>query len=384
MDAERTHADRPETAPSARPIEVLVAGHLCLDLSPAMGHLSPDLLVRAGALHEVGALVISTGGAVANTGLALVRLGVETGLMAAIGDDGVGEMTRAYLTAHAPNAVLALHTETRAPSSYSVVLAPAETDRVFLHCVGVNAHFGYDTFDWRIVEAARIVHLGYPPLLPRLYSDGGEELARIVAQIRARGALVSLDMSLPDRQAAAGRADWRAILNRVLHSVDIFVPSIEEIVFMLRPALHARWHEAALDSIAVRELDAMADELLAFGPSIVGFKLGAHGLYMKTHRETARLSGLVDAQAWSDVRIVQRAFVPAVFHNSTGAGDCAFAGLLTALLRGLEPARAAQLACAVGACSVEAPTADGGIVHADAALMRIDAGWPLSTRGLMM
>lgn len=40
-----------------------------------------------------------------------------------------------------------------------------------------------------------------------------------------------------------------------------------------------------------------------------------------------------------------------------GAGDAAYAGLLAAMLRGLPPQAAAEMACAVGACCVEAPDA---------------------------
>ena len=66
---------------------IIVAGHICLDLTPrfpesALSTLIPGSLVRVDQMH------CSVGGAVANTGLALHQLGVKTRLMGRIRDVG--------------------------------------------------------------------------------------------------------------------------------------------------------------------------------------------------------------------------------------------------------------------------------------------------------
>jgi sugar/nucleoside kinase (ribokinase family) len=47
--------------------------------------------------------------------------------------------------------------------------------------------------------------------------------------------------------------------------------------------------------------------------------------------------------------------------DTTGAGDCFYAGLLTGLLRGLSPGDAGRLGAAAGACCVAALGATAGI-----------------------
>lgn len=61
--------------------------------------------------------------------------------------------------------------------------------------------------------------------------------------------------------------------------------------------------------------------------------------------------------------------------GTTGAGDCTIAGFLAALLRGDGPAQAATSATAVGASSVEAPDATGGVPPWPELAIRLDAGW---------
>lgn len=66
------------------------------------------------------------------------------------------------------------------------------------------------------------------------------ELFRPGRLIETRHLDVSLDMALPDSESPAGKADWQGILENILPHVDIFVPSIEEILFMLDRPQYAR------------------------------------------------------------------------------------------------------------------------------------------------
>ena len=73
--------------------EVVVAGHICLDIIPEMKARDDGAfaLPDPGTLLAVGPAAVSTGGAVSNTGVALHRLGVETRLLGKVGDDLFGQ-----------------------------------------------------------------------------------------------------------------------------------------------------------------------------------------------------------------------------------------------------------------------------------------------------
>ncbi|MDR1294973.1 MAG: hypothetical protein LBK59_08460, partial [Bifidobacteriaceae bacterium] len=71
--------------------DVLVLGHLCVDLMPsALGPIAFD----AGGLRTAGPLHMRLGGAVAGTGRALVELGLPVRAAAAVGEDSLGGIVR--------------------------------------------------------------------------------------------------------------------------------------------------------------------------------------------------------------------------------------------------------------------------------------------------
>ncbi len=358
--------------------DVIVSGHLCLDLIPRMAHVPLDALATPGRLFEVGPLDIGTGGVVSNTGLALHRLGVSVRLMATVGDDLLGQLIIACLRDHDPALSALITVRPGQPSSYTVVLSPQKVDRIFLHCTGTNADFGADDIDPALLAGARLFHLGYPPILPRLIANQGQELVSVYRRAKETGVVTSLDLTLPDPDGPSGQADWPTILARTLPHVDIFVPSINEILFMLRRADYDAWRGDVLPHLTADYLGSLADELLAMGVCVAGFKLGTLGLYLRTASAAClgRLARLpLNAADWAEVQVWTPAFQADVV-GTTGAGDAAYAGLLAAMLRGMAPQEAARWACAVGACCVEASDATSGIRTWQETQARLEAGWP--------
>jgi sugar/nucleoside kinase (ribokinase family) len=213
-------------------------------------------------------------------------------------------------------------------SSYTLVLAPEKVDRIFLHCPCTNNVFGVASVDFSLVAGAKLFHLGYPSILPRLMVDDGAELQAIYRQAKATGVVTSCDTSLPDPQGLAGRVDWSKILRNALPYVDIFVPSIEEIVFMLRRADYEAWHGDVLPHLTADYLADFAAELLDMGAVIAGFKLGEMGIFLQTaHAE--RLPVWNACQSPSPNGPHTRAYSPAFEVNlvgTTGAGDSAMRG----------------------------------------------------------
>jgi sugar/nucleoside kinase (ribokinase family) len=356
----------------------VVAGHVCLDIIPELRGGAPG----PGALAVCGPAALSTGGAVSNTGLALAKLGVPTRLAGKIGDDLFGRNVVALLGAAGRELAAGMVPAPGEVTSYSVVLSPPGQDRSFLHCPGANDTFGADDVPEELLAGAALLHFGYPPLMRRMCADGGAECAKLLRRVRAAGLTASLDMARPDPASPAGRVDWRAWLARVLPEVDIFLPSVDELLFMLdRPRFEELESRpgglvAALDG---ELLAALAGEILALGVAVAVVKLGAAGLYLRSSADRARLAHAGRAAPRGDEWAGRELYAPCFaveVAGTTGSGDCTIAGFLAGLLRGLAPEETLESAVAVGACSVEVADATGGVRGWDRTRARIAAGWP--------
>jgi len=367
---------------------VVVAGHVCLDLIPQLAGRAD---VRPGRLAVIGPAAVSTGGAVANTGLALHRLGVPVRLVGKVGDDLFGRAVLDVLRGHGPHLADGMVVAIGETTSYSIVISPPGVDRSFLHCPGANDTFAAADVRPEALVGARFFHFGYPPLMRRMYEDGGRELRRLFDVARGAGLATSLDLCQPDPTSDAGRADWRRVLANALPVVDLFQPSIDELLYMLdRPAFDRLTGGEPLAAVVdLQRLAAIAGELLDCGSAVVALKLGEHGLYVRTSADRGRIEGFCrragqpDAvPAWLDRQVLSPCFRAARVVGTTGSGDCTIAGLLAAVARGEGPVDAATAATAVGACNVEAADATGGVVPWAAVADRVRAGWDRLPLGL--
>ena len=122
--------------------KVIVAGHICLDITPLFPSEKIEKvadIMLPGKLIEMGGVDVHTGGAVANTGLAMKILGADVSLMGKVGNDAFGEMVLSILDKYdAKTGMLVAENES---TSYSVVLAMPGIDRIFLHHPGANHTF---------------------------------------------------------------------------------------------------------------------------------------------------------------------------------------------------------------------------------------------------
>jgi len=367
-------------------VEVIAAGHICVDLIPQFTTDAGDNLsayLTPGRLSEVGPMPLATGGSVSNTGLALKRLGVDTRLMGKVSDDLLGRAILEIVSSYGPELAEAMIVVPGETSSYTVVISPPHIDRMFLHCPGANHTFGADDVRYDLVAEARIFHFGYPPYLGRMYADDGREMIDMFRRVQEVGATTSLDMAMPDPAGPSGQVDWQAILRDTLPYVDLFMPSAEEWLFM---ADRRRFEELTasvgpagmLAALRVDDIRALGSQALEMGAKIIVLKLGERGIYMRTAPRIGDMGrgGPLDPAPWQGQEMWVPTFVPDRLVGTTGAGDATIAGFLAALLRDMPPARALTIAAAVGACNVEAADALSGVRTWTATLARIKAGWP--------
>jgi sugar/nucleoside kinase (ribokinase family) len=215
-----------------------------------------------------------------------------------------------------------------------------------------------------------------------MYSNEGIDLEKMFSEVKLSGVTTSLDMVMVKPNSQAGQANWEKILQRTLPYVDIFIPSIEELMILLHIDPDVTQYlplEKRISSSQVDFLRRLADRLLGWGAGVVCFKLGKAGMYLRSANQErlakfgkgapAKLSDWENREIWSPAFVIDK------YCGSTGAGDSAIAGFISALLRKESPERTLMFACGVGACNVEAADALSGLRTWEETTDRIGAGW---------
>ena len=364
--------------------KIIAAGHICIDITPVFPKGTKcsgigELLVPGRLIH-MDAADVHTGGSVANTGLALKLLGADVRLLGKVGNDAFGTMVKDILVSYGAGGLVV---DEESTTSYSVVVAVPGIDRIFLHSPGANNTFTNADIPEEALTDASMFHIGYPPVMRKLYENDGAELAAILRRVKEHGIATSMDMTNIDPNSEAGKIDWVKILEATLPDTDFFVPSFEELCFMLNreryDALSTRGGDMTENLNMLRDVKPLADKCLELGCKAVLIKCGISGMYYKTSGKAdmeqvgSRLE--LDASAWADREGIQPCFRADQVLSGTGAGDTSIAAFLMAAAEGKSPEQCAALAAAEGACAVTAYDALGGLKKLDELEARIASGW---------
>ncbi|QQO09550.1 carbohydrate kinase family protein [Breznakiella homolactica] len=362
--------------------KIVSAGLLCLDIMPVFKEgprKEIQELLSPGKLIEIDNADIHTGGSVANSGLAFQYFGADVTLMGKIGRDYFGTLVEKILAGYGIHEGLIVSPD--CGTSYSVVLSPPGIDRIFLHYPGASNFFDYSDIDFGKVEGADLFHFGYPTVMQRLYGNNGSELIRIFREVKDLGILTSLDMAAIDPSSDAAKPDWRVILKDLIQYVDFFVPSVEELCFMLDRERHAEWLDRSKGKDVTLVLDLeqdikpLADQLIDWGAKIVLIKCGAPGMYLRT-ADAGTLTALgPQYEPWAGTDVFEASYQEERYCSGTGAGDVSLAAFLMAAIEGYSPQRCLQLAAGAGACCVASYDALSGLMSFEEMIKKIEAGW---------
>jgi len=366
--------------------KVIVAGHICIDITPVFpNRIIQNIgeVLKPGKLIEMGRAEVSTGGAVANTGLAMKILGADVTLMGKLGTDEFGDMICSILDKH--GAASGMIRSGEVSTSYSVVLAVPGIDRIFLHNPGANNHFHTEDIADEMLKDADLFHFGYPTLMKSMYENNGFELLELFKKVKSFGCATSLDLSSVDPDTDAGKADWKAILSSVIPYVDFFVPSVEELCYMIDRERFDEWQRRAegRDITEVlnqdNDIKPLAEKCMELGAKVLLLKCGKKGMYFctadKKTMESIGEKARPDVSAWADRVIFEKSYIPDRVLSGTGAGDTSIAAFLTAMLNGETPEMSLHLAAATGACCVAAYDALSGLKSMYELKDKIEAGW---------
>ena len=365
--------------------KVIVAGHICLDITPIFPSDQrkelKDILIP-GKLTNVDEADVHTGGAVANTGLAMKILGADVKLVGKIGEDSFGQLIMNILDKY--NVSDKMISSPNTSTSYSIVISPPGVDRIFLHNSGANDDFVADDISEDMLKDVSLFHFGYPPLMKNIYKNQGEELLKIFKNMKAHNIATSLDMAAIDPLSEAGNIDWNSILERVLPYVDFFVPSVEELAFMID---REKYDELVIKAngkditsiLYINDVKPLADKLINMGAKVVLIKCGAPGIYYKTG-DKDKLSSIssnikLNLNSWSNREGFEKSYEPQKVVSGTGAGDTSIAAFLTAMLREYSFEKCMQLATATGASCVSTYDALSGIKPLNELEEIINRGW---------
>ncbi len=216
--------------------DIVCLGEALIDFVPTVTGLG---------LAAAETFVKAAGGAPANVAAGVARLGVPSGFMGMVGDDGFGHFL-AYTLAAAGVALPGLRFTGAAPTALAAVSLRADGDREFLFYGNPAAHmlFAPEDVDEAVIRHASILHFGSISLV------GGPARAATLHALEIahrHGVRVSYDPNLrlalwPDAEAA------RAGMRLGLSHADIVKIGEEEIEFLIGDACdtiegaRALWH----------------------------------------------------------------------------------------------------------------------------------------------
>jgi sugar/nucleoside kinase (ribokinase family) len=266
-------------------VSILVVGDVALDVVATHS----GSVVHGGDVRAKVALTI--GGAGANTAAWLAWSGVETVLVARVGDDVAGR--RAFEELTTIGVRCAFQIDPAASTTCVVVLVDGNGQRSMLPDRGAGGNLSASGLGSELLRDATHLHLSGYVLLDASSRDAG---IAMLATAREAGLTTSVDP-----QAAALITDPAAFVEE-LRGVDVLLPNLDELEVLTGSRDPAS--AAAL-------LDTVGAVAVTTGPA------GA---------------------SWVDRNgVVSVPSVPSECVDSTGAGDAFDAGLLAALLAGGSP-----------------------------------------------
>ncbi|MCH2202655.1 MAG: carbohydrate kinase family protein [Fuerstiella sp.] len=306
-------------AENSRTIDCIVCGEICVDLPVYTVDRSRPLIECS--IGYVDSILPGSGGIVANSGIAMARLGLRTSAFGCIGDDLWGRFLRKRLVDEGVG-TSQLVTVKDSASSVTVVVGGDDGEHTFLFHAGASQRFNRSIIEQRIevFEQCKYALFGYYALMPALE----DELSDVFRQLRGSGCRIALD--------TAGGGGSMTPLDRILPHVDIYIPSLAE----------------AQSQTKQRDPQSMVELYRRHAPhALLGVKLGDQGALL--------------SPACGEWIHIDPVTPPGLVIDTTGAGDCFYAGLITGLVHGRSVAESGKLGAAAGACSVTRTGAVDGV-----------------------
>lgn len=293
---------------------------VCLGLIVSDVIVKPVIkLPQRGKLELVSNIQLHTGGCALNTAFVLSKLGIKTGIIGRIGNDGFGEFILKKLKEMKIDTKNLIIDKINSTST-TAVLVSEDGERSFLHSTGANSNLSEKDIDFKLLSNYKILHIGGTFLMNKLE---GKPLGRVLKKAKEMNIITSVDTCWDPE------GKWYELIHPLLKFTDIILPSYDEAVMISRK----------------KKPEDIADFFLNRGPKIVIIKMGDRGCFIKNHNQSYTIPAL-------KVKVV----------DTTGAGDAFVGGFLTGYLKGWGLKQSGIFANAVGALCVSSLGAFSGIL----------------------
>ena len=288
-----------------------------------LGGLVQDLLVQPVPRNlfdedgvHVDSMKFSVGGDAANESTVMAKLGVKVILGTEAGDDETGRGLIRYMESQGVDCGNVVY---RGEQKTNIVMIEEDGQRHFVVLSSNSRRFGEkEDFDYGLLDEVRFISVGSIHIARAL----DENLAVYFKAAQEKGVVTVADM----------------VGNRYNQSLEDFKEIAKYTDYLIPSEIEAQ------ELTGLDDPEAIAEELLTWGPKGVIIKLGGKGSYIRS----AEGGCYVDA-------------FPVKAIDTTGAGDNFAAGFVTALTRGWNFRQSAEFASAVGSLSTESIGATTGV-----------------------
>lgn len=257
---------------------------------------------------------ITPAGTAGGTALNFKKLGFDTYVSSAIGNDLRGRLLVQLLNERGINTD-AFQVIEGTPTTGSVIPIRKDGSRPALHLVGTEICYDAAKAPWGLIKQADVVHYGAPEF------QGGAAVAKVLRAAKDGGAWTSADL------LAGGSKLVVTWMKEALPYVDFLLPNDEQV----------------LGFTGETDLVAGCRKLIDTGVSCVCATCGGDGSIVVTRDKVTRVPA-----------------IPAKVVATDGAGDTFSAGFMRGIMEGCSPEEAAVWGSAAASYNVEAVGSDAG------------------------
>lgn len=292
-----------------------------------------DSIPQGQSIALVDDIHITPSGTAAATALTFQKLGFDTYVSSACGDDTRGQILRQLLNERGINTDTFQIVDGTATTG-SVVPIRKDGSHPTLHLVGTEILYDVDNAPWDLIADVDVVHYGAPEF------QGGKAVAKVLRAAKDGGAITSTDLLANGSKAVV---TW---IQDALPYVDYLLPNEEQI----------------LGYTDENNLIAACRRMIDYGVGCVAATTGKDGAVVVTRDSATTIPAM-------RTKIV----------STDGAGDAFSAGFLKGVAEGYSPEEAAVWGVATASYTVTGIGPDAGEFTDDDIRTKVEKYFSTST-----